>query len=319
MAAVTIETIARETVAAIDSDTSYLLCAQWIARRYQQLCSRSRFRHLRQIGEVTLPGRIDTGTVTATRGSRIVTGNAAAQAVWTPDIVGRYFRARAAWYRISAVIQSTLRLEKEFAEADVAAVAYNIVSRRVHLDPNARWISEEFVHFRMRRPLIRKSIAELNMLAPERQLVGTPPYWWAEVGAGTDDEGRTVKDIECYPYPDNDELLGYVFWDAPPLLTIDDEIPVDIDPHVLREGALIDLMRYEMAKAMRAGQMEAAATWRNEMRTQMTSWERNILEAIRTDRGTDDVTFILTSPRGGAYGTDIVTARDEIFARGARP
>lgn len=315
----TVESVAREAVAAVDSDAGYLIASQWVARRYQQLCSRSRFRHLRRIGEVTLPGRINTGTVTATRGSRIVTGNAAAQAVWTPSIVGRYFRSSTVWYRISAVVQSTLRLENEFAEADVAAVAYNIVARRVHLNSNVRWLSEEFVHFRFRRPVIRRSIMELNTLAPERQLVGTPPQWWAEVGSGTDDDGRTTKDVEFYPYPADDELLGYVYWDVPPLLGFADEIPPEIDSYVLREGALIDVMRHEMSKAMRAGQVEVAATWRNEMRAQMTSWERNILEAIRTDRGTDDVTFILTSPRGGQFGTDIVTARDEIFARGARP
>lgn len=315
----TVEEVARETVASLDTDAGYLLCSRWVASRYRQLCSRSRFRHLRRIGEVILPGAIDTGTVTATRGSRTITGNAAAQAVWTPSIVGRFFKAGVVWYRIGALVNSEIRLEKEYTETDASAVAYKIVQRYVPLRPDVRWLGQHFVHYRLRRPLDRKSLAEMDYLAPERQLVGTPPVWWAEAPEGLDADNRKVKTVEFYPIDNNDELLYYVYWTEPPILGLNDEIPAVIDSHVLREGALIDLMRYEMSRKLNKGMMEIAAVWGNHFRAQSTAWEKNIIEAIRTDRGTDDISFILESVTGARSAGDITNARDEIFARGARP
>ena len=99
----------------------------------------------------------------------------------------------------------------------------------------------------------------------------------------------------------------------PPELARDSLIPIGIDSYVLREGALIDIMRYESAKAMQAGNVEAAAFWRNEYRAQSTSWERNILEAARTDKGSDDMTMILES-HGIRQDVDIRTAREHVIA-----
>ncbi len=75
-----------------------------------------------------------------------------------------------------------------------------------------------------------------------------------------------------------------------------------------------------MSKAAMAGQIDAAALFRNEKNALETKWERVIQEAKRADRGIDDTTFILQH-FGDEYGRgvrDITDARDEVYIRGDR-
>lgn len=318
----TFDDVAREAIGSVGTEASSPLVAQWAARRYQQLASRARFRHLRKIGELTLPGRINAGTVTTTRGSRTVTGDATAQAAWSQSIVGRYFRARSVWHKIVSYDSAagTFQLSSQSAEESLTAVSYNIVERYVKLPATVKWLGETFVHYRLRNPLRRLSLVELDMIAPARDLVGSPPASWTEVEESVDSEGKRVRQVEFYPVDQNDELLYYVYWETPPLYTLNDELPLNIDDYVLREGVLIDIFRYEMGRALNTGKAEIAATWRNEARAQSTSWEKNILEAIKSDRGADDVSFILSTIGGGsAHPTAITNARDQIYAQGNRP
>ena len=66
--------------------------------------------------------------------------------------------------------------------------------------------------------------------------------------------------------------------------------------------------------------LEAAAYWRNEYRSQMTTWERIILDVGKNDKGVDDLTFMLQMSRSRGYGPgDIRNAHDEVWSRGNRP
>src|SRR3972149_3322057 len=130
----------------------------------------------------------------------------------------------------------------------------------------------------------------LDAEAPERPLAGgSAPTCWTEVGSRVTSDGVVAKVIEVYPYASTDELYHYVFYPTVPTLRLQDELPPEIDEHVLREGVLIDAMRGEAAKAIRAGGLEAAAFWRNEYRAQETRWERTILDAFRASAATDDL------------------------------
>jgi len=75
--------------------------------------------------------------------------------------------------------------------------------------------------------------------------------------------------------------------------------------------------RYEMAKALRANQIEAGAVWRNELRAQETTWKRRIEEMLHADRATDDVSLILHT-RGMPHPGDspgIKTASQDALSR----
>jgi len=146
-------------------------------------------------------------------------------------------------------------------------------------------------------------------------LVGMYPTQVSQLG--TDSSGDLQ--VEFYPYSDESEIVHYVYWGMPSTLSITTTIPPQIDPQVLKEGALIDLYRYLKARALSIGQIDAAALLRNDEHAQNTRWERIIQEARRADRGIDDTSFILKM-YGGRQGLtgDITDARDEIYYRGAR-
>ena len=79
-----------------------MLGAQWIIKRYEQLAITAKLRHLRQVGQVSTPASIATGTVTITRGSNLVTPDATALAAWTTSLVGWHIRGRVTWHEIIA-------------------------------------------------------------------------------------------------------------------------------------------------------------------------------------------------------------------------
>lgn len=318
----TVEEVARRVLAAVDSDANYLLACTWVSDRYRQLCSRARFRHLRRVGEIEIGAPISTGAFSVTRGSKVVTpdtdATAAIQAAG-PDLMrGRYIRFATVWHRINDVDLTTpaLHLDSNYTEDTNAAIGYRIVDRFKSLDSTVRWISQTMVCMRRRTPVEMTTQKEMDLFDPSRILVlGYGPTVWSEIGS--DDKGR--KMLEFYPFSEREETIHFVYWPEPPVLKPDDDIPPGIDAYVLQEGALIDAMRYEASKATKEKDPEAAAIWTNAYRSQSTQWERIILDAIRTDRGVDDLQFILRTTRYRYPGTAITNARDEIFARGIRP
>jgi hypothetical protein len=312
-----VDDVARSALSATGSEAGLLLAIRWASERYRQLASRTKFRHLRQIGELVIPADITTGTITVTEGEDTVTGNATALAAWSDDLVGRYFRGRRNWYRIEAVNQTTgvLKLASAFTEDSLAATDYHIVPQRVRLDSRARYTGA-FVHMRMHRKLVELGMEAMDFEYPARVVIaGSGPEVVAEVGVDTDG----TKLVELYPYATQQEMIRYAFWPVAPELRPGSALPLELDPQVLRDGTLIDVMRFEMAKALRANQVEVAATWRNEARAQETTWEKRIDEAIKSDHAQDDVTLILhTRGRPLAYSDQdpwIRTGREDAYSR----
>ena len=307
----TVDEVVRDVLASIATDAQGIAAAKWVDNRHKEMMSKVRFRHLREVGELPLPGVYDTGTVSVTRGSTSVTGvgtqfetdlTAGAQEYY-------YFRTGTVWYKIASVTnETTLVLATAFAEEDVSAGGYKIVKRHHPLAPTARWIGD-FVHTRLRTVLKSDmSLTELDMIAPGRTIAGNIPTYAVEIGEDSDG----YKKYEVYPPPENSELLHYVYWKIPTTLAIDSTIPQGIDPWTLKEGVLVDLYRYEKARAIRAGNIEQAATWRNEEQTQQTRWARIIKDAIRTSRGSDDLTLILNWFGAHRPMRDQQTARDYV-------
>lgn len=317
-----VDDAAREALAAVDTDANFMKAVDWASDRYRELSNRVLLRSLRRVGELVVPAKITAGTASATRDSNIVTGDSTAQAAWVAqDLTRRHFRGRRSWYEIAGTVTSsgttTLRLKSNFAEDDTSSASYEIVQRWTRVDLNARQLGT-FVWMRLGRKLEKTTLTELDVLHPDRLIVSSGgPYQVAEVG--TDDDG--IRLVEIYPYASDSELYHYVYWPHTPRLRAGDPLPEGIDPYVLREGVVMDLYRYEMSKAIRRGEAEAAAIWRNEFRAQKQSWEQAIRDAGKADKGQDDVTLILRS--GSRRGRDQFgvnsTAQTEIFYRGNRP
>ena len=314
----TVDELARDVIASIATDANALAAAKWIDNRYKEMMSRVRFRHLRQVGELSIPGVYDTGTVAATRGSTAITGTATQfeTDIGAGDQEYYFLRAATAWYKVASVGgELAITLDSAFAEDDVTAAAYKLAKRFHPLAATARWTGA-FVMPRLRKELASVSLDMLDIIAPGRTLAGNIPQYAAQVGV--DSNGYLMYEI--YPPPVESELIRYVYWTLPPTLTYSSSIPLVIDPYVLKEGVLIDLYRYEMSMAIRKGNIEQAAIWRNEQRTQETKWQRIITDAIRTSRGADDISLLLNMTPGSPHGRfgEQRTARDYIFDNWSR-
>lgn len=310
---VTIESVARQLIASVDSDAGYLLGAQWIIKRYEQLAIKAKLRHLRQVGQVSTPAAITTGAITVSRGSNLVTGDATAIAAWTTSLVGWHIRGRVTWHEIIAhnIATGALALLGDFEEESVSAGSYTLIQRWIPLAPDVGYLGDTFINPRRRMPLNLVDYGELDRAAPSRSAVSGTATHVAEAPQLPD--GR--KRVEFYPYSSTSESYAYVYWRSVGQLTYSDVLPPSVPSYILIEGALIDLFRYKMSQAMNANNGESAAFWRNEMRTQETKWNDHLVEAIGADRGEDDTSFILKH-LGAALGpTDITTARDHILAQ----
>lgn len=316
MSATTVDSVARAALNAINSDVGLVRAVKFTSYRYRELTNDGKLRALRKLGELVIPAVVDTGTVDCTRDSNVVTGNAAAQAVWTTALIGRYFRASNAWYKVANVVGGELRLESTFSETAVDDGAYKIVQRFAALPPEVRYLGT-FVHTRLRNKLQLQTAHEMDWNFPDR-ILSSNAGPQVVVDFGRDDSGDRV--VEIYPYSETSEILHYTYWERSPDLEIGDLLPYSVDEYALKEGVLIDLMRYEASKAARSGKVDEASFWRNDYRAQETQWRKIRQDLLKADKGIDDMTFILRHAGLDVASDGVIrTAREEIWARGSRP
>lgn len=307
----TVEEVARSLVAGLASDAGFVLASQWVSDRAKQIAARARLKSTRFITPISVPAALTAGTVQANRGSLFVLGDATATANFSAALVGRSIRMRAAWYEIKGVSLNLLELTTPYAEDSSPTLTYQIVQRTVALDPTVRWIADTIVFPRRRWSVQRVPRESMDVLNPARQYSTGGAVQWADVGH-TLSNGQLCKTIELYPYSLDTELYYAVAYPHPVSLALDDPIPPEIDDHVLREGAMIDAMRWKASKEADAGKIDAAAYWRNEYRAQETMWERKLMDVFRATGTGDDVSFILGAFRMVAQdGDSIRTGRDQ--------
>lgn len=313
---VTLEQVARDVLASVNSQRNYLIAAQWTRNRIQELANASKLRAYRRTGELTLPAAYDTGTVDVTNGSNIVTGTATA---WTADLLKhRFLRVKRNWYAIESIDSATqIRLKSDYTEDTGTGQSYELVKRYHELPRDTRAIGWFTYSTRFRALDPPMALHELDALEPERILVSdSGPWVWAEVGLDEESDNRLV---EFYPPPDSARLLHYVYWVKPPDdMKHSDLVPEAFDLGLLKEGVLIDVMRAEAFDAAARGEVDRAAFYRNEYRAQETRWEQKKKMLKAADSGADDAQFLLrtlSTRYNTALDRDISTAYDEVWSR----
>lgn len=311
--AYSVRDIAQQVIANLGLDWGYELAAQWVGQKYAELCSRAKFRHLRQYGQIYMPAPIQTGTCTVNLDSPIVTLDATALAAcqanpflgWPDGFSGLFFRPQMGrtWYRINyAEADGTLVLETPYAQDNgylfgagaptvQTGLTLYIVPRYLKLDPNARQLGVFVCDF-MYRPLDVMSEDELNVRAPNRFLVWAYPQIVAELNSDLDQTG-IPKQVEIYPYPTESITCHYTYWSTPQILQYDSYLPPTIDPDIVRSGAMSDACANRAGAAVRAGKLEEAGYWTNLKNQYKTEFESKVNRAIRNDRGMEDLGFYL--------------------------
>lgn len=336
---VQVSEIAREVVSVLGRDSGYELAAQWVSRRYQELCSQANFRHLRKIGQLYLPAPIgpSQGHFTVTLGSQTIIADATATAalaatVGAPQsLEGQWFRLAqgAVWYRISQAQPGAnwhLVLETPYASDNNGAgifasgntqsnLSFYIIPRFVELAPDARQIGTMVIDA-LYRPLTQKSEDEMNLLFANRFLIAYPPMYFAIVGSALSDTDQP-KVAEFYPWPQSSTTIHYTYWSHPPALGLYDYVPPTIDRDILRTGAMADAYFNESSRMIRAGNLEGGTAFRNFGNQEETKFANKVSRAIRNDRGVDDVRLILRRAQQRPMDWDpIQTAEANFLARG---
>lgn len=314
----TLENVARQVIAAVDTDAGYLLAAQWINSRFQQIATRVRLRSLRAVGLVTVQAPIIAGLATFTRDSKYVLGDATATAAWGSFLSqGWWVRGRNVWYEVLDVEViagiGRLTLSANFGEDSLTAGAYTLYQRFVPLAKDCQSIGKNFLNLRRRIPIQFRTQEEMDSIDPGRRFVrGWGPILVCEAPISA----AGVRQVEFYPEPATSETYGYLYWKKAGQLQLTDEIPYFIPEYVLKEGALVDLYRYQASKAANKGQVDQAGYWRNEARAQETKWDNDHWrEAVMADRAEHESTFILKHAGVEFQTYDVTNAKDDILAR----
>lgn len=320
-----VEDVVNAVLAAVECDAGPELVATWISERYRELTNRTRCRHLLRHVDIEMPEAVTTGLVTATDGSDVLVGDTAARAAWAAlgdaVLVDRHVRINEQrhWYRIAGRNGSgDLLLTANFVQgstSDVSAVAYTLAQRYLELPTDLRHVGI-ITHPRLYQPLDEVSHQELDLAIAGRDLTADVPAFWAE----TEPSDDGTKRIEVYPYARTAQILKCSYYAVPPDLQLRTVVPTGIDPHVLKAGALVDVYRWEISKALKANQPDTAAVYTNLMNQQHTRWNDAIREAIKAERASEVATLFM--PTGGFPSTGqrmIRDARDYVWSRGRRP
>jgi hypothetical protein len=308
----TVEEVAKHVVGLI-GDVPILQVATWTAQRIQEVAHSKNLRQAHRTGELRTPAEESTGTIAWTLGSPVITGTSTA---FSEDHVGSHLRVGNIWMEIQQVASATsLTLVTDVTEATATGGGVSIIKRFHSLDPEARKLGV-FVHMRLRNPLDEVSKAGLDLADPGRFRNTSIPQYVAEIEPHPD---TGYLRVEIYPYSPDAEVYHYQYWTDFPLLALRDQVPAKMDIESLREGVLVDAMRWLMTEAASEGKIDLASFWRNEYRAQETRWERlHKQRLLSQDEGTDDAELMLTKkpahPGTADFG-EIRNARDAVWSR----
>ena len=317
----TFEELARRAQGHVQRVTAPMpLVVQWASDRVQELLGTRRLAVLRRNLELSIPGPVTTGTLTATRGSTVLTGNAAAQTAWAtlpadfPQ--GWFVRAASTWYHVAGRTSTALVLQSAFAEADVSGASYQLVKRYHELPPTVYQVDEDsFILGRIGQPLQFYNESEMDAIYPNRwglYLGGlSTPFAVTEV----EPAASGSKQVEVYPYPSQSEMIVYAAYLEHEPFTISSTLPLGLQVHHLMYGVVADI--YEWAANDPAMRSEDKQLYLNEKARNLTRWEgakQSALLHLSTHRMRGFV--LLTQKRGQRrFDRGIRTAYDQVWSR----
>jgi hypothetical protein len=284
----------------------------WVSYRYEEWAAAGYQKALRRYFSVKMPATINTGTVSVTQGSAVVTPDSDALAVLTPDVVGRWIRVETFWYEVGNFDGATITLTMDYVEDTNSSASYNIADRRIKLDKSVRKIGA-IVDPLLGNALVARGSEAADRAAPTRSDVASGPSVW--IDQGYHDDGS--PQVELYPYTSDDRMILYTGYVAPTELGPNDQLPNYVEPAHIVEGVKLSIMEREMSKAYQAGNHELGNSWGNQAARQRTIWNRIIEKISLSAQQVSDATFLLSmlqAPKAVGEG-DIKTAQDQVLSR----
>lgn len=304
-----IRQLAESAITDLGVDSS-LLAVKWANDRFQELVSTRRIKPLRTINELVVPANLTTGTVSVTQDSTSVTGNAAAVATWTPDIIGRYFRVDSTneWYPITGFTGSTLKLGTPYVGSTDSSASYKIVKRYYDLEEGLRYLGT-MVNLTLGVEMRQWSSEKLVNNAPIRTTTGGGPYVYVEHSISDNWKRR----LELYPPNTSRQLIAYTGYKKPEDLGPRDLLPSYVDSYIIQTGVKMNALDHAAMKALQSGNSQVGGTLANLAARQRTLWEKAKGDFQMKNAATDDATVILESYGKRKSIGDVMDARDHVY------
>jgi len=289
-----------------------LFAQKWVSDRIVELSTATLAKPLRKLLELTVPATITAGTITTTQGSKTVTGDATAQAVWDNSLVGKYLKAdsKNGWFEIAAFSNNQITLRSNWFDDTVTAGGYTITTRTITLPKNIRAIGA-MRDLKHNTSISRIMLDDLDFADPGRTQRDGGPQVFSEVGVNDNEE----RIIEFYPYTSEDVLVAYTGYLKLERFEGHQEVPNFIDFYMIIEGVKMNIYEHKMSQSLEAGNADVGATWGNMAARQRTIWKNARTDFIANNESVEDAKFILESygSSRGEFQGDVRTARDNIL------
>ncbi|HDZ26661.1 hypothetical protein LCGC14_0690070 [marine sediment metagenome] len=305
----------RETAQSAIGDTvgvDPLFAQKWVSDRIVELSTATLAKPLRRLLELTIPATVTAGTMTATQGSKTVTGDATAQAAWSNLLVGRYLKAdsKNGWFEIAGFANNQITLRSNWFDDTVTASSYTIAPRTIAFPKNIRAIGA-MRNLKHNTPISRIMLDDLDLAEPGRTQRDGGPLIFSEVGINDNEE----RVIEFYPYTSEDVLVAYTGYLKLEKFEGHQEVPNFIDSYMIIEGVKMNIYEHKMSQSLEAGNADVGATWGNMASRQRTIWRNARTDFIANNESVEDAKFILESygSTRGEFRGDVRTARDHIL------
>lgn len=268
-----------------------------------------------QIGSTgyTVPGLLNTGSVTVTLGSATVTGDAAASAAWatasnpTSLLTQRQFRTgQGTIYNIIAAdftvpSAAVLTLDRPWIDSYYlgSGQGYSIYQPYI-VAPVAGFQTWEY--FMDVRNVIKLDVnntrgiwEKVNQADPQRQIFSNPgnviPHG-VDTRVGSATYGYPM--YELYPQPQSIFVyqVGYS-WDGADLVNLSDTLPAPITEHLLKTGARIKAYEWAEANKNQSNPRGAGADYRFLMESAAAQYKDQLKEIRSKDRDAYDAWSIV--------------------------
>jgi hypothetical protein len=219
---------------------------KYIGDRYQDILSQYEFPHIRRrTFAFSTEAPKTQGTVSVTKGGRLVTGVGTSFASTDVNKLFRVDGARVPYMIAGFTSATSITLDTDYEEETVSGASYKILTHRYALPLDFEWM-ENVYHPKTGRTLAQVSMRELDELDPQRADVQDNPLRFAIFDN---------RELEIHPVPNASTRLVVSYFRAVPRITrnSEDSTVIDIDERVLADGAIVDVLRAELARLILQG------------------------------------------------------------------
>lgn len=205
----------------------------WINDAYFGVLKSREWTGMQSDYSIPATGIYETGTVTLTNGSAVITGSGT---TFTTAMTARKFRVpgQNEWYFFQYVSPTSGSLDRPYERDTVAGASFQIFQSHYSLVAGRARSIVGMRNIRTNNPIDLTTLEELDRMDPSRLAMGEPRYWRPS------GDGPIYHVIELWPAPDVAMGVSYTYLNLPSEFdgtNTETELLSWVDPRVVIAGA----------------------------------------------------------------------------------